>query len=464
MTAPVQTEYQPESLRVPPHSNEAEQSILGALLREPEHYPEVQGLIKEDDFHRQDHSLIFRGIVAMIDQDEPVDVVTVSEYLKDIEELERAGGLAYLGTMAKDVPSAANIRGYAKRVAKHSRQRRLIAVGSELADKAFDPSSDATDLIQKVGNELDSVLDFQEGETFDMKSIIKTTMDHIEENVETRKTKSVTGIPIGIPEIDDRLGGLRKKKVYLIGARPGGGKTALSNQGAIHAGMNGYKVGIISLEMDNEELGYRMMAHFYQVSGTGLMFGSEEEVNKLKGKIANYKSSGKPVLADAQMQLDTDTYSLSGIVARLTQWKRKYGLDVVIVDHIGLVENKGNNRNESVGEVSRTFKKLSKRLDVAMIVLVQLNRENVKNNRRPQESDLRDSGSLEQDADVIIFLHVEDESKGHDIRPLWIGLSKVRFGIPGWIPSKNQHEPAGAPFGFEGKTQTIRGLYNATSY
>ena len=449
-----------EHLKLPPQNNEYEQSVIGGLLLENDRYHDISGIVQESHFYRQDHRLIFRSMVEVMETDGQFDIITLSAWLKDRDLLDDAGGLAYLGTLAKDTPSAANIVNYAKGVVRKSQYRELIHIGSSISEQGFNEELDVSEIIQTQGESLDLILEGQSNKDHDMRSVITHAANTIEENVQSRNTKGLTGLPSGLPELDKRLGGFQKKRMYLIASRPGGGKTALSNQIAIATTKVGRKVGILSLEMGTEEMGIRMLAHFYNVSGTGLTMGNAETQRELSEKIHKAKDAGRPTLLDQQIFLDTDTYSLTSIVARMTQWKRKHGLDMVIVDHLGLVENKGNNRNESVGEVSRVMKKMSKRLDIAMINLVQLNRENVKNNRRPQESDLRDSGSLEQDADVIMFLHVEEESKGDEIRPLWIGLSKVRYGIPGWIPSKNQHERGSAPFGFEGQTQTIREMYH----
>lgn len=467
MTAILDHENNIESLRIPPHSIEAEQYVLGAMFIDENSFYEIQGDLKVEDFYRQDHRLIFEAVEQVVENGSTPDILVMSEYLKEQGQLENAGGLAYLGTLAKDSFTSANIKRHAEIIANHAKRRRLISLGFEISEDSFEYNSDPVDIISKQSASMDAILEGSSNSEYSMEDLHKESFETIKENNRVALSRGVTGIPTGIGAIDKRLGGWQKKRLYILAARPGVGKTAFSNQIAIHAAMNGYKVGILSLEMGADELGIRAFANFYQVNVSALSFGNTEEIGKLGMKMKNRKEQGLPLLKDAQMWVDTDTYSLAEVSARMTQWKRKHDIDLVIVDHIGLIETKDEtkSRNDQLGKISRTLKKMSKRLDISILALSQLNRESEKHKRRPQMSDLRDSGNIEQDADSIIFLHVNPDDKGLTPIPFHIGMDKVRYGVPGWIMQKNNQGDIveESRFRFDGRTQTIHEIDYVTN-
>lgn len=439
-------------LRIPPNSVEAEQSVIGGLLLNNDAFDDIRGIVKEHDFYRQDHRLIFRSMVTVLETDGQFDIMTLSQWLKDCDELENAGGLAYLGTLAKDTPSAANIVNYAKIVAKKSQYRTLISLGSELSEDAFNEDQNPSEIIQQAGNGFDDVLENQCGESVSMFDLHSDTMDMIQENIKTREEKGLTGVPCGLDTVDNLLGGWQKSRLYVIGARPGMGKTAFANQSAIFAAMNGYPAGIINLEMPRKELVLRMLSNFYQVNGTALSFGNKHEHARLQIAIQKAKDNQKPLLENAQLFVEKNLTTIDAISAKITQWVRKNKIKLAVIDYLQLVKATGESRTIAVGNISRELKLLANRLEIPIIVLSQLSRECEKQARKPEPSDLRDSGSIEQDADCIIFLHSDKSLVFDTHKQIEIGLSKVRYGSPGWI----EGYAGKAPFTFEGRTQTFR--------
>ncbi len=441
-------------LSQPPHSLESEHAVIGGLFMQPAKIIDVQLILVEQDFYQLILRDIFQAQVICYEENQNFDVFTVLDQLKKKQLDDRVGGLSFLASLNSNTASAAHVTTYAKIVRDKSQLRELIVTLNQAQESAYSPDADLIDIIQVLSKGIDHALTSQSDTTKTMHEVVQASRERLRENIESGRNNTTAGISTGLKLLDERLGGFQKQRVYLLAARPSVGKTALSNQLSLYAATNSHKVAIISLEMGIEDLGFRLQANYYDVNGSALVFGNETEAKKLSKAEDEYIFSGKTDLSELPIVIDVDTYSLTSIIAKLTQIQRKYGLDMVVIDHIGLIEHKSSSRYESVGEVSRAMKKLSKRLNVAMLVLVQLNRENVKNKRKPQESDLRDSGNLEQDADVIIFLHAEDDTKGQRQRPIEIGLSKVRYGVPGWVIGAG----GTTPFRFIGETQKITEL------
>jgi len=421
-----------------PENRDAEQSVLGGLMLDPDSWGKLQGKIEENDFFYSDHREIYQSMTKNIAEEKPLDPVTIAD---------KMGGdlFTYVLELANNVPSAANIEAYADIVKTMSQKRRLCGIfadGRQLINDGMQPQ----DVILKIMEEVEGVAHERMGTSKDFRQILSAGLDAVEEARKLRKTGAVTGVPTGIPMLDQMLSGLRKSKLVIVAARPSVGKTALANQIGLHGAKTGHNVGILSLEMSDEELAHRAFAHEYQINGTALSYGDDRTVSELMGKVAARNIKNYPVF------VDTDTYTLSGCVARANEWHRKHKLDLLIVDHIGLVEVEAANRNEGVGAVTRTLKKLSKKLDIPIIAVSQLNRESEKLKRKPLLSDLRDSGNIEQDCDIAIFLHTDEANQGKETLPIEIGILKHRGGRKGWLPPV---------FSFVGSTQTIRELANA---
>ncbi len=423
----------------------AERSVLGGLMLDNGTWEVLSGMLAESDFSNSKHRLIFQAIASLAEKGRPFDVVTMAETLDAQQFLERAGGLPYLGMIAKDTPSAANICAYAEIVQDYARRRRLREVFARAYEKTAVPDVDLDSLIGDVVSRTEAIIASGAGISLGFAEASKKALEYIDELADTRGKGGLVGVPTGISAIDDRTGGLQRKRLVVLAARPSIGKTTFASQIAIHAALKGLPVGIISLEMGTEELVLRTWAHVYGLNVSGLSFGDESELTRLMGAMKQRSISDMPI------HIDTDTYSLGSIVARLTEWKHQHGIALGIVDHIGLIEGgDSKTRNDWLGTVSRTLKITAKRLDMPIIGVSQLNRSVEREKRKPVLADLRDSGNVEQDADICIFLHVEgDPPRQPSGIPMEIGLLKNRMGRRGWLQEK---------FVFDGRTQRIREL------
>jgi len=415
-----------EQLKVPPHSIEAEQSVLGGLLLENQAWDKVADVITEDDFYRHDHRLIFRSIAMLADNDKPLDIITLSEWLKDRDELENAGGLAYLGTLAKDTPSAANIKAYADIVREKSVLRQLISIGSEITDDAFN----AGDRLSK------ELLDTAERKVFEIaeqgnrqkdfkniKGLLKSTLAHIDEL--SKSDATITGAETGFNELDDMTSGLQQGDLIIVAGRPSMGKTTFSMNLAEFIAINDKKpVAIFSMEMPAEQLVLRMFASIGRVPLNDIRTGKIRE--------EDWPRIGMAVKTFGETKLfidDTPAMSPTEIRAKARRLAREHGqLGAIVIDYIQLMQsgNKSDNRAAEISEISRSLKGLAKELKVPVIALSQLNRSlEQRPNKRPIMSDLRESGAIEQDADVIMFIY-RDEVYNEDTPDK--GIAEVIIG------------------------------------
>lgn len=425
-------------------SHESEQSVIGAILNDPDAYCRIQGILQENDFHRHEHRLVFSAIKKLQDTDKPSDVVTVGEQLDAAGELDAAGGLPYLITLTDNTPSAANIQAYADIVKAKARLRALHQVCANTIECIKNAQGKSADeIIAETQTTIDSILTSTTTQYSDWMDVLSKADDAIIDAAKKQKEGVATAIPTGLPAIDNRIGGLPQKRLVILAARPSLGKTALAQQIALHASKRGHPVGICTLEMSVEELGIRSYSNLLEINGTALTFGDKSVIDAYTKKL-----SGSNIF-DHKMWIDESTYSLGGIVARAHEWKHKHGIKLLIVDHIGLVESPGESANYRIAEVTRTLKKLTKRLDISVLALCQLNRNVEREKRRPRLSDLRDSGNIEQDADICIFLHSDNEDENEATTDIDIGILKTRFGKKGWLP---------AHFQFDGRIQRFKEL------
>jgi len=425
--------------KCPPHSLEAEQSTLGGLLLDNRAWHELAGQLREEDFYLRRHRLVWRAIGELLRREQPCDFVTVAEHLRQRGELEEAGGLAGLGALAVDTPSAANVRAYAAIVRERAALRGLIAAGQDIAGLGWQPEGRAAELLLEAAQgRLAQVGRTRQQRARSFAEVIDLADQAIGAARRRREAGEDLGIPSGIPCLDRRTGGWHADSLVVIAARPSLGKTALLNQMAVHAARRGHAGLIFSLEMGPETLGIRAMATAAGVNLTALAGG-------LRGP--HEAAARKAVeLAALPLFVDTETYSLGGICAQAGEYRRVHGIRWAAVDHIGLVEHEGfHSRNEQVGAVTRTLKKLAKRLGIPVLALSQLNRGVERERRRPTLADLRDSGNIEQDADVCLFLHSDSEDNRAAI-PVELGLLKNRGGRRGWLQEAVQ---------FDGATQTF---------
>jgi replicative DNA helicase len=403
-----------------------EESVLGALMLRGGSWDLVQGLLREEDFYLQQHRLIFRGIAELAAGDKPRDFQSVAELLRLQERLEPAGGIAYLGTLANDTPSAANVRHYAERVKHYALLRELIAAAGDIAGMGYEPGTrDGESLLQAAEERLGRVARTRQVRAQSLKEVIDLADKAIQQAAARREQGLDRGIPSGMRCVDERTGGWGEGALVVIAARPSLGKTALLNQFAVHAARRGHAGLICSLEMSPEMLGIRAMAAAAGVNVTKLSCGYKKE--------RDAACAAAVELGALPLYIDTDSYTLSSICAQISDYRRRYGIQWAAVDHIGLVEADGfAMRNDQMGHITRSLKKLAKRLRIPVIALSQLNRSVEKERRRPVLADLRDSGNIEQDADVCLFLHSEaDDSQ--PVIGMQLGLLKNRGGRRGWI-------------------------------
>jgi replicative DNA helicase len=398
-----------EAVRMPPQSVEAEQSVLGGLMLDTHAWDRVADKIAEADFYRKEHRLIYRAIAALAEDNNPADVVTVSEWLDKNHELANAGGLSYLASLANNTPSAANISAYANIVRERALLRNLIHASNRIAQSAY----------HTEGRSAGDVLDFAEKSIFDiseqgahrrggftpLKTLLTSAVDRIDELF--RSESPITGISTGFKDLDDMTSGLQRGDLIIVAGRPSMGKTSLAMNIAENAAV-GTKapVAIFSMEMPGEQLAMRMMASLGRINAHKVRTGKldDDDWPRLTHAIG--------LLAEAPMFID-DTPALTPLElrARARRLKREHGLGLIVVDYLQLMQapESSENRATEISGITRSLKGLAKELSVPVIALSQLNRSlEQRPNKRPVMSDLRESGAIEQDADVIFFIYRDE--------------------------------------------------------
>lgn len=391
-----------ERLRAAPWSNEAEQSILGALLVDNAAWDRISDVLETEAFYAMQHRLIFDAIGVLIGSGKPADIVTVFERLQAGEKAEQAGGLPYLNALEASVPSAAHIRRYAEIVVDKALRRKLIAAGDEIRSAAADDGA-ATDIVDACVTKLDALQQAgQRGEVQGIDRILSGRMDHYNDLAEG---KVPTGLSTGIPELDDALGGgMREGKVIVVAARPGVGKTALSLQILTHCAVSLDRTALmLSQEMENAELADRCVANIGRISYAHIVNGkfSDREWGNLAEAVD--KLGNAPIHFDDQPAL-----TLRDIRVKAFSLRRR-GLRVMAIDYVqlcaGSKTSRRENRNTEIEEISRGVKQLAKELGITVLLLSQLSRDVERRaTPKPTLADLRDSGAIEQDADVVLML------------------------------------------------------------
>lgn len=408
------------AIRTPPHSIEAEQSVLGGLLLDNSAWEKVADLLTDGDFYRHDHRIIFRHIAQLVDMARPADVVTVSESLDKNAELANIGGLAYLASLAQNTPSAANIRRYAEIVRERSVMRALAQVGTEIAESAYNPQGrDAAQLLDeaegKVFQIAESTAKSKQG-FLEMPALLKEVVERIDMLYSRDNPDEVTGVPTGFHDLDARTSGLQPGDLIIVAGRPSMGKTAFSMNIAENVAIEaGLPVAVFSMEMGGAQLVMRMLGSVGRLDQHVLRTGKlgDEDWQKLTYAI------GK--LSEAPMYIDeTPALTALELRARARRLARQHGgkLGLIVIDYLQLMSGSGksDNRTAELGEISRGLKGLAKELQVPVIALSQLSRAvEQRTDKRPMMSDLRESGAIEQDADLIIFMYREAYYKPEEI-------------------------------------------------
>jgi replicative DNA helicase len=399
-----------EDLKIPPHSIEAEQAVLGGLMLDNNAWDQVADRVGEQDFYRHDHRQIFRAIASLAQRNQPFDVVTMSEWLESNGQISDAGGMAYLGTLAKDTPSAANIAAYADIVREKSILRQLIQVGTEISEKGFNPEgADSKALLDEAEKKVFQIAEqgarskqgFQ-----DMRELLKMTIERIE--ILHERDDPITGVPTGYDDLDNMTSGMQGGDLVIVAGRPSMGKTTFAMNVAEYAAVKNKKpVAVFSMEMPGEQLTNRLLSSMGRIDQHRLRTGRLEDDDWPRLTSAVGMLTEVPLFID-----DTPALSPTELRARARRLYREHGeMGLIVIDYLQLMQTSGpsDNRASEISEISRSLKALAKELDVPIIALSQLNRSlEQRPNKRPVMSDLRESGAIEQDADLIVFIYRDE--------------------------------------------------------
>lgn len=420
--------------RLPPQNIEAEQAVLGAILLEPSALTTASEILIPEDFYRAAHQKIFRTMLHLSDRGEPVDLVTVTSELADANALEEIGGVSYLTELANAVPTAANVQYYAKIVEEKSILRRLIRTATSIAQDGYTREDEVEDVLNEAERKILEVSQRKNTSGFqNIKDVLVQAYDNIE-MLHNRKGE-ITGIPTGFIELDRMTAGFQRSDFIIVAARPSVGKTAFAlNIAQNVATRTGENVAIFSLEMGAQQLVMRMLCAEGNINAQNLRTGklTPEDWGKLTMAMGSLSNAG--IFID-----DTPNIRVSEIRAKCRRLKQEQGLGMVLIDYLQLIQGSGRNREnrqQEVSEISRSLKALARELDVPVIALSQLSRSvEQRQDKRPMMSDLRESGSIEQDADIVAFLYRDDyydkESENKNI--IEIIIAKQRNGPVGTV-------------------------------
>jgi replicative DNA helicase len=391
--------------KVPPQNTEAEQSVLGGILIENEALNRVLEILNCEDFYRDAHRKIFKSMIALSEKNEPSDLVTLTNELKYQDLLEEIGGASYLASLIDSVPTAANIEYYAKIVKEKSILRRLIQAATEIVTQSYEDRGDVDAFVDDAERLIFQISEHRVRPSFyPIKDIIKESFKTIERLYE--KKELITGIPSGFKDLDRKTAGFQASDLIVVAGRPGMGKTAFCLNVAQYAAIEvKIPVAIFSLEMSKEQLALRMLCSEAEVDGQKLRSGFLVESDWPKLTLAAGNLSEAPLFID-----DTPAITNLEIRAKARRLKAEYGLGLVIVDYLQLMKGRrAERREQEISEISRSLKALAKELSIPVIAISQLSRKTEdRPNRRPQLADLRESGAIEQDADVILFIYREE--------------------------------------------------------
>ena len=415
-----------EALKVPPNSLQAEQAVLGGLMLDNSAWDTVADHVTEEDFYRHDHRMIFRALAELAQKNSPLDAVTLSEWLAHNQLLDEVGGLAALGNLAQNTPSAANIKAYADIVREKSVMRQLIQVGNKIAAGGYDSE----------GRDTSQLLDQAEKLVFDIaeqgkrgkrgfrsiRSLLATAVDRIDYLFQ--QDNAITGVSTGFADLDEMTAGLQPSDLIIVAGRPSMGKTTLAVNFAENAAIkNQVPVAIFSMEMPGEQLALRMMSSLGHIDQHRVRTGKLEDDDWPRLTSAVSILDTAPIFID-----DTPALSPMELRARARRLKREHDLGLIVIDYLQLMQigNTSENRTTEISEISRNLKALAKELHVPVIALSQLNRSlEQRTDNRPVMSDLRESGAIEQDADVIMFIY-RDEVYNEDSPQK--GLAEIIIG------------------------------------
>ncbi len=422
--------------RLPPQNIEAEQCVLGGILLDNSVLPKIIEILGPDDFYKEAHAILYRALLDLFDKNEPQDLVTVHNYLKAQGQLDAVGGPAYLAELSETLPMAFNVTSYAKIVRDKAILRRLIQKTSAIAELAYEEAGEVDDVLEAAEAAIFEISQSKINQAFaPIRGILKSSIKKLEDLYERKEL--ITGVPTGFTELDNMTAGLQPSDLIIIAGRPSMGKTAFALNIAQYAAIeHGIPVAIFSLEMSREQLALRMLC-------------SEAKVNAQKVRTGFLAESDWPKLIRAASHLsearifidDTPALSVLEMRAKARRLKSEHNLGLVIVDYLQLMRGRhgAERREQEISEISRSLKAMAKELNVPVVALSQLNRKvEDRPNKRPQMSDLRESGAIEQDADVIAFIYRDEVYN----RPKE-GEENPNKGIAEIIVGKQRNGPTG---------------------
>lgn len=407
-------------LRIPPQSLEAERGLLGALLLKPEAIHDVGDLVRPESFYAEKHRIIFEGMRELSERGEPIDILSLSERLTSKNALERIGGRAYLAELAGSAPAPGNFSHYADLVARKFVMRSLIEAAYEISEAAYDESRDVVELLDDAEKRVYAIGNSAQSHKF---IALSEGLDAAWDRIDSKKDDGIRGTPTGFPELDNLLSGLHPSDLIILAARPSMGKTSLALDIARNAAVrHGVPVGIFSLEMSSEQLVDRMLSAESYVDSWKMRTGrirAEEDLAKIRDAME--------LLSKAPIYIDdkpgNNILAMRAVARRL---KRERDIGLIIVDYLQLMAPTNTKASDSmvqqVTEISRSLKSLARELNVPVLALSQLSRAVEQRGGRPRLSDLRDSGSIEQDADVVMFIHREDKRNPDSDKP---GIAEI---------------------------------------
>ena len=421
--------------KLPPQNIEAEQSVLGSILFDNDAVTKAIEFLSPDDFYRESHRRLYHSMLDLFDRNEPIDIITLTDQLRRNNELDSVGGIAYLSSLANSVPTSANISFHAKIVKEKSMLRSLIQTATHIAARVYEDSMEADEMVDYAEKVVFDIADKRTRASFtSIKEIVKDTFKMIEHLYD--KKEAITGVPSGFADLDKMTSGFQHGDLVIIGGRPGMGKTAFALNIAQHVGVELKEpVAIFSLEMSKEQLVLRMLCAEGMVDSlrvrTGIM--SKQDWPKLTSAAGRLAES--PIFID-----DSSALTVLEIRAKARRLKREHkGLSLIVVDYLQLMRGRGSFdiREQEIADISRSLKALAKELKVPVIALSQLNRAvEHRGDRKPTLADLRESGAIEQDADVIVFLYRDgDQNKGDQASRniVKIEVAKQRNGPTGAV-------------------------------
>lgn len=426
--------------KMPPHALELEEVVLGSMLIESNCYYDVIEILKPESFYKKIHQTIFKAIIELKNTNKAVDILTVTEQLRKMNTLEEVGGPFYITQLIGRIGTTAHVKDHARIVAQKYLQRELIRISIEIQNKAYDDSIDIEDLLEFTENEILKLN--QETVHNDAVSVGKAMSNTINEIVEVSKNKDkLLGVPSGLTKLDRKTNGWQKSELTILAARPSMGKTAIALNFIKSSAEMNYPTVMFSLEMSINQLCLRMISGEVEIEPDILRSGRLEDHQWEKVAYNSYKFDKMPLYID-----DTPALSIFQFRSKARRYKIKYGVKLIIIDYLQLMrgdKHKGQNREEEISFISRSLKQTAKELDVPIIALSQLNREVEKRSgaKRPMLADLRESGAIEQDADLVIFIYraekygIENYENGDSSKGKGeLIIAKHRNGEVCWVP------------------------------